>query len=88
MRFVIQELILYYGFILELIYNALGYINSIWRLDSVDIDWKPNASYIYSVSHIDLMMTYLEDFIWGDLMDEWSEYFLENNKIQKDENRK
>jgi hypothetical protein len=72
----------------ELIYNALGYINSIWRLDSVDIDWKPNASYIYSVSHIDLMMTYLEDFIWGDLMDEWSEYFLENNKIQKDENRK
>jgi hypothetical protein len=29
MRFVIQELILYYGFILELIYNALGYINSI-----------------------------------------------------------
>lgn len=71
----------------ELIYNSFGYINSIWNLSSEDIDWKPNTSFIYWVSHIDLMMTYLEDFIWGDLMDEWSEYFLQNNKT-KDENRK
>ena len=62
----------------ELIFLAFCYLVLREGLSEEDIDWKSNSNFIYWPSHIDLMMTYLEDFIGWDYMEKAIEEFIKN----------
>ncbi len=64
----------------ELIFLSFCYLVLKEWLMSEEIDWKSNSNFIYWPSHMDLMMTYLEDFIGWEYMEKAIEEFIKTKK--------
>lgn len=75
----LDELALSYG---KLVYECFRYLVYSWAISSDDISEKGNSIFIYWCTHIDLMLTYVEDFVGWDFIEHGIDKYI--SELTKD----